>query len=163
MSASAESVAANSPLRETRNIPSGMSARAWGAPALTIPAAYSASSATTRLMVRPVISLTIAAMSVRSRSSADESRAVNLIHAAGMGAVLSILSMPAALQDVGLGDAMYDAVLDAILTSAPVLPVAQSTASVVAFWAVVPDLPSLSDAERALMTQWLDRAIDAAS
>lgn len=92
-----------------------------------------------------------------------EPRAVNLIHAAGMGAVLSILSMPAALQDVGLGDAMYDAVSAAILTDAPALPIAETTASAVTFRTVVPDLPSLTDAERALMRQWLDRAIDPAS
>lgn len=92
-----------------------------------------------------------------------ESRAVNLIHAAGMGAVLSILSTPAALNDLGVGDAMYDAVLAAILTDAPALPVAGTTASAVAFRTVVPNLPSLTDAERALMTQWLDRAIDPAS
>ena len=89
-----------------------------------------------------------------------ERRAVELIHAAGTGAVLTLLSLPPEDRDPGLADAMYDAVTQSILTDAPALAEDGTTAAAVAFRTVVPRLSMLTDAERALLSQWLDRAAD---
>lgn len=94
------------------------------------------------------------------RLRVPERRAVELIHAAGTGAVLTLLALPPADRDLGLADAMYEAVLRAILTDAPVPGDDGATASAVAFRTVVPELPGLTGTERALLSEWLDRAID---
>jgi AcrR family transcriptional regulator len=87
-----------------------------------------------------------------------ESRAVDLIRAAGTGTVLTLLSMAPPDRDPGLADAMYEAVMQTILTDAPALPDEGVTAAAVTFRTVVPDLATLSGAERALLSEWLDRA-----
>ena len=92
----------------------------------------------------------------------DERRAVAMIHAAGTGTVLALLGMPAALRDPGLADVMFDAVADRILTATPPAPDATTTTVTVAFATLVPELPALTDAERALMTEWLTRSLDQA-
>ena len=61
------------------------------------------------------------------------------------------------IRDAGLADAMYDAVMQAIPTDAPALPEESTTAAAVTFRALVPDLAALSDAERGLLSEWLDR------
>jgi AcrR family transcriptional regulator len=91
------------------------------------------------------------------RLRVSESRAVELIHAAGTGAVLAILAAPAGRRDLGIADAMYDAVIQAILTDAPAVTGASALA--VAFRTAIPGLPHLSAAERSLMSEWLDRSI----
>ncbi|MFC4943509.1 TetR/AcrR family transcriptional regulator [Pseudonocardia sp. GCM10023141] len=91
------------------------------------------------------------------RLRVPEPRAVELIHAAGTGAVLALLASPPEHRDLTLTDAMYDAVTRAILTDAPALPTDDTTAAAVAFRAVAPELPGLSDGERALLCEWLDR------
>lgn len=93
------------------------------------------------------------------RLRVPERRAVELIHAAGTGAVLTLLSLPPQERDLDLADAMYDAVRRAILTDVPALAEATATAVAVAFKTLVPNLPTLTDAERALLTDWLDRVI----
>jgi len=86
------------------------------------------------------------------RLRVTERRAVELLHAAGTGAVLTLLATPPHERDPGLADAMYDAVAAAILTDAP----AQDPG--VSLRAVAPTLPGLSRAERALLAEWLERA-----
>ncbi|GAA2335290.1 helix-turn-helix domain-containing protein [Dactylosporangium salmoneum] len=85
-------------------------------------------------------------------------RAVDLIRAAGTGAVLILVSMPPADRDRTLADTMFDAVLREILTDAAPLPADDTTAAVIAFQTVVPRLETLSEAERRLMSEWLSRA-----
>lgn len=92
------------------------------------------------------------------RLRVTERRAVELIHAAGTGAVLTLLSMPPEDRDPGLADAMYDAVMQSILTDVPALAQDSTTAAAVAFRTVVPGLAMLTDAERAVLSEWLDRA-----
>ena len=91
------------------------------------------------------------------RLRVTERRAVELIHAAGTGAVLTLLSTPPEDRDLDLADAMYEAVMRSILTDAPTLPADGATAVAVAIRAVAPTLPMLTDAERALLSEWLDR------
>jgi AcrR family transcriptional regulator len=94
------------------------------------------------------------------RLRVTERRAVELIHAAGTGTVLTLLSVPPQDRDLELVDAMYEAMMRSILTDAPTLPTDSTTAVAVAFRAVAPKLPMLTSAERALLTEWLDRARD---
>lgn len=88
-----------------------------------------------------------------------EPRALAMIHAAGTGTVLALICVPADERDLGLSDAMFDAVLTAIL--ATTAATADTTISTVAitFATMVPDLPALTDAERTLMAEWLERSI----
>jgi AcrR family transcriptional regulator len=94
------------------------------------------------------------------RLRVPERRAVELIHAAGTGTVLTLLSAPPEHRDPGLADAMYDTVMRAVLTDVPTLPADDATAAAVAFRAVAPGLTVLSGAERALLSEWLGRAGD---
>jgi AcrR family transcriptional regulator len=89
----------------------------------------------------------------------DEERALLMIHAAGSGTVLALLGTPPAKRDLGLSDAMFDAVAGRILASTPATPDTAVGAVAVTFATVVPNLPALSDAERSLMTEWLTRSL----
>ncbi|MEA5365494.1 TetR/AcrR family transcriptional regulator [Amycolatopsis sp., V23-08] len=79
------------------------------------------------------------------RLRVTERRAVEVIHAAGTGAVLTLLAMPPDDREPGLADTMYQAVLQTILADAPAPEVA------------TPGLSKLTAAERALLAEWLDR------
>lgn len=97
------------------------------------------------------------------RLRVPEGRAVELIHAAGTGAVLTLLLTPPEQRDLGLADAMYEAVMRSILTDMPALPADNTAATAVAFRALAPKLTILTDAERALLAEWLDRTGDTSS
>ncbi len=64
------------------------------------------------------------------------------------------------MDDLGteLAGGAGDAVMQSILTDVPALAEDSTTAAAVAFRTVVPELPALADAERALLSEWLDRA-----
>ncbi|XRQ08720.1 TetR/AcrR family transcriptional regulator [Actinomadura welshii] len=91
------------------------------------------------------------------RLRVSEQRAVDLIHAAGTGTVLALLSTPPEQRDLGLADAMYETVMRTVLTDEPALPANGTTAAAVAFRAIAPNLTTLTTAERALLTEWLAR------
>lgn len=105
-----------------------------------------------------VLSTRVHRVAAIGRLRVAERRAVHLIHAAGIGAVLTLLPIPPEDRDLGLAEAIYLAVLQAILTDAPALPQDGTTAAAVSFHTVVPHLAGLTDNERALMSEWLDRA-----
>ena len=93
-----------------------------------------------------------------------EARAVALIHAAGTGAILSLLEQPVGERDPELATTLLDAVLDRILTgevesTTDAVPATHHTA-VVTLRAVTDDLAALSAPERALLAEWLDRVIE---
>jgi AcrR family transcriptional regulator len=95
----------------------------------------------------------------------EEPRALGMIHAAGSGTVLALLEMPAAERDLGLVDAMFDALSHGILVAEPSAPeddrrTDQLTAAAVTMNALLPELPTLSRAERALMGEWLARSLE---
>ena len=91
----------------------------------------------------------------------DEQRAVELIHAAGTGTVLTLLAAPPEARDRGLSPAMLEAVLAAVLGEAPSGRGDGLSALAVTFATVVPELPALSDAERALLSEWVGRSVAA--
>lgn len=94
------------------------------------------------------------------RLRVGERRAVELIHAAGTGAVLTLLATPPEGRDLGLADAMYEAVAAAILTDASTIERDEPISVAVAMRTLAPRLPALSEGERHLMSEWLDRVID---
>ena len=89
----------------------------------------------------------------------SEHRAVDLIRAAGTGAVITMLSTPPEQRDPSLAQDLYEAVLRQILTDAPERAGNALKATVVACRAASPQLDMLSSAERHLLDDWLDRAI----
>ncbi|QPZ38050.1 TetR/AcrR family transcriptional regulator [Paramicrobacterium chengjingii] len=94
------------------------------------------------------------------RLRVSERRAVDLIRSAGSGVTFTLLTTPPDDRDPTLGTAMIDAVLREILVDAPERPRDSRHATAVAFRAIAPELTALSDAERGLLVDWLDRAID---
>ena len=88
-----------------------------------------------------------------------ERRAVELVHATGTGVVLALLEQLPEERDPGLPDAAWAAVAQSVLGEPPAPASGGATAAAVLLRAVLPELPGLSDAERALTAEWLDRAI----
>ncbi|MBD8608663.1 TetR/AcrR family transcriptional regulator [Aeromicrobium sp. CFBP 8757] len=99
-------------------------------------------------------------MAVTGRLRVAEERAVDLIRAAGVGAVTTILATPPEQRDRGLADAMLDAVLGQMLTDEPAAAQDDSVSVAVAMRAMAPQLEALSEAERRLLAEWLDRVVD---
>ena len=88
-------------------------------------------------------------------------RAVEMIHAAGTGTVLALLAMAPEDRDAGLGDAIYDSLMRTILTDDAARPDDDATtAAAITLQSTLPGLTELTDAERTLMAEWLQRVID---
>lgn len=108
-----------------------------------------------------VLSARIGRLTSAGLLAVPEARAVDLVHAAGTGAVFALLQQPPERRDVSLAEAMLESVLDAILTRTPAPPATSLVPLALAFGSAVPDLPDLTDAERALLTEWLARTVAA--
>jgi AcrR family transcriptional regulator len=110
---------------------------------------------------RQVLESRVHRIALTGRLRVSEQRAVNLIQAAGIGTIQTLHSTPPEHRDPGLGQAMYEAVLQQILTDPPERLDGTPAATAVAFRAIVPTLAMLSDSERRLLCEWLDRTIGA--
>jgi AcrR family transcriptional regulator len=108
---------------------------------------------------RRVLEARVQRIARTGRLRVAEARAVAMIQAAGVGTIQLLLATAPDARDPDLADAMYDAVLAQILTDAPPPAGDGPGPTTVAFRAIAPDLESLSDAERALLVDWLDRVI----
>ena len=108
---------------------------------------------------RSVLESRVHRVAVTGRLRVSERRAVDLIHAAGTGLILTLLSTPPPQRDPGLAGSMYDAVLRQILTDADDPAEDRVTVAAVAFRAVAPQLDELSRPERQLLVEWLDRVV----
>ncbi|GAB2941713.1 TetR/AcrR family transcriptional regulator [Nonomuraea fastidiosa] len=95
-------------------------------------------------------------IAVAGRLKVSEERAVNLIHAAGIGTVHTLLTLPPDQKDPRLADAAFDAVARAILTD-DTAPAEDPAAVIAAFRTLLPSLPTLTRAEAALLDEWLRR------
>ena len=100
-------------------------------------------------------------LAATGRLRVSEPRAVDLIQAAGIGAIQTLLTTPLTQRDPGLADDLFEAVLAKILTDAHEPAEGGPVATAVAFRAIAPALDMLSTAERQLLIQWLDLAIEA--
>lgn len=106
---------------------------------------------------RDVLRARVHRVAAAGRLRVPERRAAELIRAAGVGAVLSLLSVPAGERDPHLADAMYEAVTGFALTDAAGPDTDRAASAAIALRAVAGDLAELSAAERTLLTEWLDR------
>ncbi|TPW74611.1 TetR/AcrR family transcriptional regulator [Schumannella soli] len=96
-------------------------------------------------------------VALAGRLRVAEERAVGMIQAAGVGAVLAMLSRDPDDRDEGLAEELADALFGRIIGDAPAQ--ADRAATLVAFRAVAPELPGLTAGERAVLLEWVDRAI----
>jgi AcrR family transcriptional regulator len=106
---------------------------------------------------RQVLQARVHRLAVSGRLRVTESHAVDLIQAAGVGTIQTLLAAPQEQRDRLLGDAMLDAVLGRILTDAKAAASDGPVAPAVALRALAPQLTALSDSERRLLVEWLDR------
>lgn len=89
----------------------------------------------------------------------DERRALEMIRAAGNGAIMILLSTSPGERDDALPVAMLEAVLAAITLAEPVADTSSVRPLVTAFATVVPELTGLTEAERVLLADWLARSL----
>lgn len=108
---------------------------------------------------RHVLAERVRRVAAVGRLRVDEARAADMMSAAANGAVRVLLSAPDASEHSPLADDLWHAVAAAILTDAPDDPADAVTAAVVAFRTVAPHVGGLSDSERSLLLDWLDRII----
>lgn len=108
---------------------------------------------------RALLETRVRRIAATGRLRMSERRAVDLIHAAGTGIVQALLATPPKERDEDLAEIMYTAVLRQILTEAPDPAASGPTAAAVALRAVSTELAVLTDAERQLLTEWLDRVV----
>jgi AcrR family transcriptional regulator len=112
---------------------------------------------------RQVLRTRIGRVAAAGRLRVSEERAIDLLQAAAVGAIQTLLAAAPAQRDPGLADSLYDAVLGQILTGPATSVRADSdAAAAVALRARAARLGALTRAERHMLTEWLDRVIDAA-
>src|SRR5699024_8661828 len=68
---------------------------------------------------RQLLASRVHRVAVAGRLRVSERRAIDLIQAAGVGTIQQLLSTPTDHRDPGLADAMYETLLQQILTDAP--------------------------------------------
>jgi len=110
---------------------------------------------------RRVLESRVHRVAAAGRLRVSERRAVDLISAAGIGTVVRTLATPPEQRDPELARSMYDTVARGILTDPPASTAGGPVETAVALRAAAASLGMLSDAERRLLAEWLDRAIDA--
>lgn len=106
-----------------------------------------------------VLTARVTRLATAGRLGVPVPRAVALIHAAGTGVVLALADSDPDQRDAELADAVFEAVLGAVLAATPAPAADDLTTLAVTFAAAVPDLPSLSGAEKELLSEWLGRVV----
>ena len=135
---------------------------------LTNPAVFRLLSDPDRVLASPaaaagkaVLVARVHRLAMAGRLRVTEQRAVDLIQAAGIGIIQSLLATPAEHRDPELGEAMLNAVLGQVMTDAPLEAPNGPVAPAVALRALAPQLDALTESERRLLVEWLDRVTDA--
>ena len=109
---------------------------------------------------RAVLRTRIHRVAVAGRLRVTEERATDLVQAAGIGVIQTLLSTSEDQRDGNLAEAMYAGVASQILTDPPAGAEHDGLgAAAIALRAGAPALDALSDGERRLLTEWLDRVI----
>jgi hypothetical protein len=86
-----------------------------------------------------------------------EVRAAHLVHAAGCGTVLTLLAMPPEDRDPKLSETAREAVLAAIATEAPLTERPNPVSAAITLRATLGDATVLTEGERRLLDEWLER------
>lgn len=98
-------------------------------------------------------------LALAGRLRVDERRAADMVRAAACGVVFVLLETPEGERDLGLSETTREAVIAAITTGAPeperlsLVPVATTLR------ALLPGADGLTDGERHLLAEWLDRMV----
>jgi AcrR family transcriptional regulator len=95
-------------------------------------------------------------IALAGRLRVSEVRAVELVHAAGLGTVLALLDRPAAERDLTLAADARDAVIAAI-TTAPAAKTNKISTVAIALRAGLAEVTELTPRERDLLDEWLAR------
>lgn len=90
------------------------------------------------------------------RLRVPEDRAAALFHAAGSGVTLTLIATPERDRDPELSPAAREAIIAAITTEVPATPPGPAAAAVT-LRAVLSETDALSEPERGLLREWLDR------
>jgi AcrR family transcriptional regulator len=93
------------------------------------------------------------------RLRVTERQAIDLIRAAGTGVVFTLIDQAGNDRDDTLADTAWESVCATILTDPSAAPM-DSAAAAVTLHAALPNLTALTAAERALLSDWLDRIAD---
>jgi AcrR family transcriptional regulator len=91
------------------------------------------------------------------RLRVSEERAAHLIHAAGSGMTFTLIALPPEQRDPALSVLAREAVLAAVTTDAPTPTDAGLVGHAVALRAALPEAKVLTEPERGLLAEWLDR------
>lgn len=99
-------------------------------------------------------------VAVAGRLRVPVHRAALMIHAAAAGTVIALLAMPTEDRDPGLGDAVYDAVMRSVFTDHDADPGEDAAYNAaITLHSSLPALTGLTNAERTMMAEWLERII----
>ncbi|MGI5160819.1 TetR/AcrR family transcriptional regulator [Microbispora sp. CA-102843] len=99
----------------------------------------------------------IRAIAAAGRLKVGERLAADLVHAAGCGTVFTLLALPEERRDPRLSEVARDAAIAAITTDAPAVETPGPAAAAMALRAALPDAIALTDGERHVLGEWLDR------
>ena len=94
------------------------------------------------------------------RLRVSEERAAQLLHAAGSGVTLTLIGMEPEERDPELSDMAREAVIAAITTEASAQAAPGPPGAAVHLSALLPRTSVLTDRERALLSEWLERIAD---
>ena len=109
---------------------------------------------------RQVLAARVHRIAATGRLRVGERRAVDLVQAAGIGVITTLLATPPEDRDPGLVGAVLDGLLRQLLTDEPEEADAGPVAAAVALRAAAPGLTSLTEPERRLLAEWLDRVVE---
>lgn len=101
------------------------------------------------------------ALAVAGRLRVAEERAVQMLHAAGVGVVLALLAKAEDERDPGLSNATCEAVLAAITGEAHEADSAEVAQRAASLAALLGETTALTPAERRLLAEWLGRIASA--
>ncbi|MEV0664545.1 TetR/AcrR family transcriptional regulator [Actinomadura luteofluorescens] len=107
-----------------------------------------------------ILSARVRRIAEAGRLRVSEERAVRLVHAAGSGTTIALIAMPEDGRDPGLSVMAREAVIAAIATDAPVPATPGPAGAAIALRAALPQAAALTEPERGLMREWLDRIAD---
>ncbi|GAB2803744.1 TetR/AcrR family transcriptional regulator [Streptomyces daliensis] len=101
---------------------------------------------------------TVKRIAEAGRLRVSEERAAHLIHSAGCGMTFTLIALPEDQRDPALSELARESVIAAVTTDPRESAADTSPVGIaVALRAVAPQLTSLTDAERLLLVQWMDR------
>jgi AcrR family transcriptional regulator len=106
---------------------------------------------------RQLLAEHVARVAAAGRLRVPAQLAAHMIHAAGSGTVLALLATTENERDPRLSELAREAVIAAVTTEAPAVATPGPAAAALALRARLPDTAALSEPERHLLAEWLDR------